>query len=232
MNDQLTQRFSLRMRDCDAHGRWKCSSLLKQMQELGEDHSALMGFSRAQLIDKGMCWVLYRLAAALYEEPLLGEALSMTTWPGPVTGPLFPRFYVWEKEERLIGEAATAWVLFDISKRRVLRPAMLPGVYVPCARESGLAMPGALKMAGLEAVETRRVRYTDLDANGHMNNARYADWVSDLLEGRDIRSLQINYVTEARLGDSVELQASPGGLIAGVRQDGRMIFEARAVAQN
>ena len=44
MERQLTQSFTLRMRDCDAHGRWKRSSLLKEMQELGEDHSSVLGF--------------------------------------------------------------------------------------------------------------------------------------------------------------------------------------------
>lgn len=229
MENQLTETFTLRMRDCDAHGRWKRSSLLREMQEIGEDHSAQLGFSRAQLIGKGMCWVLYRLAFALYQEPVLGDTLSMTTWPGPVTGPLFPRYYLCEKDGRTIGEAATAWVLFDIARRRVLRPNMLPGSYAPCLRQSALALPGPLEMGGLALAETRQVRYTDLDANGHMNNARYADWISDLLEGKDIRSMQINYVTEARLGDRVALQLSPDGLIAGTRQDGRMIFEAHAV---
>lgn len=232
MDGQLTQTFTLRMRDCDAHGRWKRSSLLKEMQELGEDHSSVLGFSRAQLIGHGMCWVLYRLAFALYQEPMMGEELAMATWPGPIEGPLFPRYYAWQREGALIGEAATTWALFDIQKRRVLRPSMLPGSYAPCLRPSGLPLPGALpgaqSGAELPLAETRRVRYTDLDANGHMNNARYADWISDLLEGQDIRRLQINYVTEARLGDEAALHLGQDGLIVGLRQDGRTIFQAQA----
>ncbi|HIS01653.1 MAG TPA: hypothetical protein IAA74_08650 [Candidatus Excrementavichristensenella intestinipullorum] len=228
MERQLTQSFTLRMRDCDAHGRWKRSSLLKEMQELGEDHSSVLGFSRAQLIGHGMCWVLYRLAFALYQEPMMGEELAMTTWPGPIEGPLFPRYYAWQRGGALIGEAATTWALFDIQKRRVLRPSMLPGDYAPCLRPSGLHLPGALSIGDMPLVETRRVRYTDLDANGHMNNARYADWISDLLEGKDIRRLQINYVAEARLGDQVALHLDANGMIAGLRQDGRTIFQAQA----
>ena len=233
MEGQLTQTFILRMRDCDAHGRWKRSSLLKEMQELGEDHSSVLGLSRATLIEQGMCWVLYRQVFALYEEPMLGEELSMTTWPGPIEGPLFPRYYACQRGDKLIGEVATTWALFDIQKRRVLRPSMLPRSYAPCLRPSGLALPGALPgvQSGAEwpLAETRRVRYTDLDANGHMNNARYADWISDLLEGQDIRRLQINYVTEARLGDQAALHLGQDGLIMGLRQDGRTIFQAQAV---
>ncbi|MEA4898935.1 MAG: thioesterase [Christensenellaceae bacterium] len=54
----------------------------------------------------------------------------------------------------LIGEAITTWVLLDIEKRRVLRPSVLK-------------MPAPIN--------------TELDMNGHMNNARYTDWALDPL---------------------------------------------------
>ena len=43
-----------------------------------------------------------------------------------------------------------------------------------------LAVGSMALMAAPNSV-TREVRFTDLDRNGHMNNCRYLQWVSDLL---------------------------------------------------
>ena len=54
-----------------------------------------------------------------------------------------------------------------------------------------------------------RVRYFDLDANHHVNNARYFDWLLDPL-GRDflrenqIKSFNLQYLQEVRNGEIVE----------------------------
>ena len=55
------------------------------------------------------------------------------------------------------------------------------------------------------------VRFTDLDVNGHMNNARYLDWLADLLPGsfhqdNVIRDMTLGYVAEALEGDNLQQQ--------------------------
>ena len=57
----------------------------------------------------------------------------------------------------------------------------------------------------------RTVRYSDLDVNGHMNNCRYMDWVSDTLPGsfhgsHRVSEFTVNYLSEAREGEELRLQ--------------------------
>lgn len=226
MGNQLTEKIVVRMRDADVQGNWKTSAILRQFQETAEDHSVRMGVSRSRLVEKGMCWVLYRQSLIRYDHMGLGDEITLTTWPGKVTGPFFPRYFALEKDGKLAGEAATMWVLFDIEKRRILRPNMLPCEYEPNLRPSGLAMPGGIKAGNMAPTEKRPVRYTDLDMNGHMNNARYADWACDILGGDGMEYMQINYVQEAVLGDEITLEKDEAGAIRGIRQDGKLIFEA------
>ncbi|MEG1605762.1 MAG: thioesterase [Clostridia bacterium] len=229
--DEKTQLMTLRMCDCDADGRWKYSEILREMQELGEAHADEMGFSRACLIEKGMCWVLYRQIVRLSANATLGDAVTMTTWPGARAGLFFPRHHLFEMNGQPLGQATAAWVLFDIEKRCVLRPTMLPGDYRPAPRTAHLALPGALPLPEGEDAGTRRVQYTDIDLNGHMNNARYADWVQDLLPNRAIHLLQINYQTEGYPGDLVRftLKALPDrARIKAVKSSGQPMFEAEA----
>ncbi|MEA4898226.1 MAG: thioesterase [Christensenellaceae bacterium] len=230
--------FDVAVSDCDADGRLKPSALLTLMQELAEVNAAGLGAGRVKLVEDGICWVLYRLRYAFSLLPAVGDRLRATTWPSGLKGPFFERGFRFEDTAgAMIGEAITTWVLFDIDKRRVLRPSALKTpVPINAELSCSLAPPGALRMEGLEPVERRTVRYTELDVNGHMNNARYADWALDLLrsggEARPVRGMQINFIAEGRLHDQVTLSArltEAGALIEG-RRDGeaRAMFEIEA----
>lgn len=179
------QTLTVEISDCDATGRWKPSAMLIRMQEAAECHAAELGFPRQRLLEAGMCWVIYRQRMTLRRVPEFGEALRLCTWPAPVEGVLFPRHYRFETPAGApLAEATSSWVLIDIHTRRPLRPTALPGS-IPTDPEAERPLPGMLRLpADVQALETRRVRWSELDVNGHMNNARYADWLCDALDAR------------------------------------------------
>ncbi len=225
--------------DCDERGRIRPSALLVLMQEVGEIHASSYGLSRARLVERGMCWVLYRQRVVMRTLPPFGEEIGVTTWPGAVEGPLFPRCFTFDSADGThLGDAVTAWVLMDINTRRPLRPTVIDGEVPACGRPAPLPMPGMLRVTGGEPLGTRAVRYSDVDVNGHMNNTRYIDWVCDTMDykalaARGLAEWQINYTAEALPGETLDLCAQPEGdatLFAGKRlSDGRAVFEARAV---
>jgi hypothetical protein len=72
---------------------------------------------------------------------------------------------------------------------------------------------------GLEDQMVTRAGYSTIDLMGHVNNARYIDWISDCFTFEEhltkkLSWLQINYVNEVKPGEPVALQrgAYPGGL--------------------
>ena len=59
-------------------------------------------------------------------------------------------------------------------------------------------------------VYERRVHQSEIDVNQHVNNARYLAWVFDcydetFLKSHLLRALQVNYVGETALGETVAL---------------------------
>lgn len=240
MGVEGTKTIFLNFSHCDVSGRWKYASILTEMQELGEIHAAELGFSRNSLVQNGMCWVLYMQKLQMEVHPVMGDEVRMITWPAALKGLFFPRYFRFERPDgSLLGEASTAWVLFSLENRKLLRPSALGGA-VPAneERESSLGLPGALRVEGAEAAGARRVQYSDLDVNGHMNNARYAEWVIDLLAADrltalGLKSLQINYNTEGRLGDEVTLsllREPQRTLVLGQKgPEKKRMFEAEAV---
>lgn len=240
MNARYTLKTIVSISDCDPSGRPRPSSILIQMQELGEVHAASYGLSRQHLGENGMCWVLYRQRIVMDAYPTFGDEIAISTWPGTVEGPVFPRHFLFERPNgERIGRAVTAWVLMNIETRRPLRPTALPGeVPIHTGRETPLPLPGMLRLPASEPLGTRTVHYSDLDVNGHMNNTRYIDWVCDLLDyptlsRRGLGEWQINYTAEALPGDTLALyQAEDEGgiLVQGKRpSDGRTVFDARTV---
>jgi acyl-CoA thioesterase FadM len=112
---------------------------------------------------------------------------------------------------------------------------------------SGLdAWPAALA-AEAENVGSRKAAYSDIDFNGHMNNARYVEWIQDIsdrdfgqqaLVGAKTMRLDINYLSEVKLGETIELWTTPlprpsGGIsIEGRRTAGQATFRAELRLEN
>ena len=73
-----------------------------------------------------------------------------------------------------------------------------------------LPSPGSLALMDHTQTRQRQVCFTDLDRNGHMNNTRYLNWVSDLLpsafhQSHEVKEFTICYHAEAREGQLLDL---------------------------
>ena len=112
---------------------------------------------------------------------------------------IFPRYYKILKEGKLIGECFSQWTLFDLVKRRVVRPKSV-GIVIPELTEK-MTPPERLMPLEEESGQTYHVRYSDIDMNGHLNNTQYIRIAYDLLEMDYLKNhrlceLSINYEKE------------------------------------
>jgi acyl-ACP thioesterase len=87
-------------------------------------------------------------------------------------------------------------------------------------RGNELAVPGSLAIKGLENNCSRKVLFSDLDRNGHMNNTRYLEWMGDLLPSAFHRShtpreFTVCYHSEAMEGEPLDIHydMKEGGLL-------------------
>jgi acyl-ACP thioesterase len=98
----------------------------------------------------------------------------------------------------------------DIEKMRPRRIDSIPRSFPVNDREHALqeSLEKIPVPAGLDVRSERRVMISDLDVNNHVNNTEYVRWITDCLENGDgtspsLRSLQINYLEEAKLGETI-----------------------------
>ncbi len=110
-----------------------------------------------------------------------------------------------------MGEAVSTWVLADLDTRKLLRLSRISEFEGTDGgeRKKDILLHRPILPETLELEEERILRYSDCDINGHVNNARYADFVSDALhleeleKGRFVSSLQLGYLKECRPGETL-----------------------------
>lgn len=234
------ETFPVRQHETDAHGVLSPGGLCDYLQEAAGNHAHSLGFSVAQLLQKGLTWVLSRFRLRIERLPAAGETARVRTWPAGAEKLFALRdFEVLDGQDVRIAAATSAWLILDTAARR---PVRIQSVFEP---PDALRTPRALDLGfdrlplpdAFDRETPVRVRLSDLDANAHANNARIAEWIVEGI-GRDewergsLRELDIDFLAEAMAGDAVGSRASarPGGqflhsLVRG--GDGKEIARAR-----
>lgn len=221
MDSVFRSEFFIDAAHSDCFGRLKPSSILYFVQEVAGQHCKLLSLDWDALAKRRMFWAVIRHRVQITRLPKKGETITVETWPMPTTRVAFPRSVVaYDQDGSELFRTISIWVLMDMDTRAMILPGK-SGVDVPgLLRGSELAPPRSLVPMSLSAEETRQVRFTDLDVNGHMNNCRYLDWICDLLpsgfhHGHSIQEFTLHYLSEARESETLKLQwqLSHGGAL-------------------
>lgn len=195
----------------DRCGRLKLSQLLGYLQDIAGDHSVILGTNQNALVDKNLFWAIIRHRVQITRLPGSGEKLRLETWPMPTTRTAYPRSTIaYDEQGNECFRSISLWILMDSTTRAMVLPGK-SGVEVNgLLRGCELQAPSSLIPKEMANSQTRTVRYTDLDLNGHMNNCRYPDWVMDLLpssfhHGHEVRELTLCYMSEVTELEDVTL---------------------------
>lgn len=195
----------------DRFGRLKPSAILMLVQEAVGHHCDLLRVDYDTLSHQNLFWVVTRHKVQITRLPQRGETIRIETWPMPTTRVAFPRSVVaYDQEGRECFRSISLWVLMDTNTRNMILPGKSGIVVSGMVRGTELSVPSSLCPAKSRNLGNRTVCFTDLDRNGHMNNTRCMDWISDLLpsnfhKNHPIRELTICYLSEAREGETLEL---------------------------
>ena len=205
------QEFQLRDAAVDCFGRLKLSTLLAYVQEVAGIHAASMGADYDTLARKNLFWAILRTRVQITRLPRNGETIRLETWPLPTTRVAYPRSVVaYDDQGKELFRAISLWCLMDRNTRSMILPGKTDVVVSGTLRGNELAVPGALAIKGLANTASRRVLFSDLDRNGHMNNTRYMEWINDLLPSSFHQShtpteVTIFYHSEAKESEMLDI---------------------------
>ena len=226
------REYVLAATDVNSAGRLKNSRLLAILQAIAGEHSAILGVDQASLDSKRLFWAVIRHRVQITRLPVSGETIRVCTWPMPTTRTAYPRATVaYDGQGQELFRSMSLWILMDMETRAMVLPGK-SGVDVQGSLQGNeLTLPGSLLPQTLPHSENRKVRFSDLDINGHMNNCRYMQWVDDLLpaafhQEHCPKELLVCYLSEAREAETVDLgwEVSEDGVLRvdARRYDGEM----------
>jgi acyl-ACP thioesterase len=213
MVDIWEEKHSIRFGDVDRSDRLTLGATFDYLQEAAMSHAENLGVGRESMAKTGQVWILSRISVYLVRRPHFGEAVTIRSWPRGWEKLFAIRDYdIRDEAGEALVRGRSGWLILDMEKRRPLRVQQVVETLPPNEGINAFsaAAPGLEGRDDLNRVGERKALYSDIDYNGHLNNTRYIQWIQDItdpeiLENAPSMRLDINYLSEVKPGESVEL---------------------------
>ena len=172
-----------------------------------------MGAGIAEVLGQGLFWVLSWVKLEVASLPRFGEGFSARTWPKCRFKLFSIRDFLFSGNDgEVFCRATTAWLLVDVKTKKAVSAQRL-GERIPYQEQEHAlrCFPERFEVEhDGRSVFTRQVRYSDLDVNRHVNNARFTEFLMDCYPAKHHRnhqlsSLTVAFVAEAKDGDELDL---------------------------
>lgn len=198
--------------DSDYYKKLKLSSLFNYLQDVASLHSENLGIGINDIGQKhSVAWVMVRILVDVERMPNWNEDIIVETWPNEPKKLEFERdFIVRDQKGNVLVRAISSWVIMDIEKREIRKTELIRIAYPPFAKERAICKRmGKLKPNGeLKYVYNKQIGYSDIDINGHLNNSKYIDYITDCFSMEKhgeyiVKSVQVSYISEALAGETI-----------------------------
>ena len=198
----------------DFRGHLHLSGFLQHMQAAAAHHADVLGFGFDTLQAENRAWVLSRVRIEFERFPKVEETIVIRTWPKRVDRKImFIRdFELRDKQGDRFGLASTVWLVIDTRTWHLLPNNSLTHALPENKDLEALTdVPQKLYYPNDMSEKYKlTARYSDVDVMGHVNNTRYADWVSDCFDAavfkeKELKWMQINYIKEVRSKEIVSV---------------------------
>ena len=233
---KFTQRYTVKWHDTDANRFVRPSALVTYLQETANEHLIHIGISLDELRDRhGLAFILGGLSVRSYEPLFSGDDIEVETWTCGEKGFRHNRCFRLLRSGKTVAEATSQWALIKLSDGSLVKVEDMPYHIEPEEPIALSDLPTRLKMPPLAEMDfagERRIVYSDIDYNGHMNNTRYPDMLCDFIpEMRESRMTGMvqSFRKEAVFAHTLRVfrqKTEDGYLVCTVDEDGNVCTEA------
>ncbi len=210
--NKYIENFSFGINALDANGKIKPSAVFNAFQNAASRHADALGVGFDKLAEQDLVWVLIRCRYDIIAAPPSETPLSVETYPLAPNGIDFDREYVIRDKsgnKLIIGNSK--WCFCNCKTRRLALRTNIKyndeNFVKTREYDGGLKKIPPFSTDGFDLFHSKTT-FTDLDKNGHVNNARYLDFILDALSADgaiDVKSLEINYVSEMKANSEFDV---------------------------
>lgn len=223
-----TRSFQVRYSECDMYEHVNNSHYLRYMAETAFDASAAAGYSMEKYKQMGRIWLIRENQVEFLKPLRYGDTFEVKTWVADFRRVQSLRKYEFRLKgsEDLVAKGQTNWIFLDSETHR---PATIPNELKtaffpegpPDAAPPRDPFPAPPPPPPGTVTFKRQVAWSDLDPTGHVNNARYLEFLQeaimevynafDLADHENsviawvIRKAHIEHLRQARFGDTLNI---------------------------
>jgi len=183
--NRLSHAFRAPFHHADPTGRVGIVPLANYLQQAAGEHAERLGLGAERLMQEGLFWVLTRIYLNIERAPRAGQSLTVETWPSRPPRQLFQRdFQIRSEDAGLLITATSSWALIDAATRKAVRgPAWIAGrVAYEAVRAVEFPVHRPTRLNSPELSFDIVPRRSELDLNGHVNNASLMGWLFEVLD--------------------------------------------------
>jgi acyl-ACP thioesterase len=206
-NCNYEEEFFLRNSDFSYKDEIKPQAILEILEEVAGRHASQLNMGYLDCKEKGLAWVVVRTKIEFLKDLINGANGFVETYPTkPGRIDCDRNYIIYDSFHNVCVKAVSKWILIDYNTRKIQRSNV---VDFPTSLEENtiIEMPKKIKIdedALLNNREDIKIKINDLDHNGHMNNARYAELVFNTFkidEFRKIKSFECEYIKELKYNE-------------------------------
>ncbi len=218
----------------DAHGNLLPREVLFLFETLAGRHAEELGVGFEAMLEQNLLWVIRNIKYQICGELLPGAEVIGITWPLPQTKVGFVREYlICDTAGNVLIKGTSGWAMIYADSRQLAVAAEVYPKGEYCLDRNFVEKTRRISDFTAEDMAVICPDASAIDANGHVNNTRYAEFAHRALGdfGGKIDTFQIDYLREVLCGEEMRLYTAKtenGVFVKGTASDEQKTFSCYA----
>ncbi len=214
--NQLELKLNVLSFNANALQEASIQTLVQFFQEAAWLHAEKLNYGSDLLAEKNLAWVLSDLKLEIFRYPKWQEEIIVRTWFCGIRRIFAARdFEFYSNKYELLGHGSSNWFIIDINTRKPKRPEiyneMMKYVYPKNIMDN--ITTNIEFNEPLNEIDKRKIHFSDIDWNRHVNNTNYLAFLSNALGEKFnteniITNLYIKYLSELKYNQEVVILES------------------------
>lgn len=182
---------------CDASGKLSYAEAFGLFMDIASIHAEKLGIGLTAMAQKDLFWLTVKTQVNFIKRPRMLQNVTIKTWPERPDKMRGNRSYALQCGEDTIMTGKTEWAVINTQTHKLVP---LEGIYpeglnfaTPSACEDPFARI-ADHFEGMEPYAEYRVRSTDIDVGGHMNNTAYVRAIMGSFSNAEWKAVHIHRI--------------------------------------
>ena len=209
-NPVSTYDFTIKSYEADQYGKMSFCSFFHFLQECAHLNAQSNGFGYDFVENEKAYWVLTRVLVEINIWPNWNDEIQIRTWPRGAETLFAVRDFELIKNNEIIGKVSSYWMILDRETHRPKRLDNYQFIHSDFIAEKAIErkLEKIIVTGQVESLYSRKVYASDIDVNGHVNNATYVRWVLDAYFSKykdHFNEFEINFLSELRQDEEFEV---------------------------